>query len=75
MTPQFGASLADNSRVVIYDRNMFILQATGHTEEKALKSFLPCHVVEFCACQLRKSRKRSGANVIKLFLSVIYEFL
>jgi hypothetical protein len=26
---QFGASLADDSRVVIYDRNMFIVQATG----------------------------------------------
>jgi hypothetical protein len=28
VTPKFGASLADNSRVVIYDRNMFIVQAT-----------------------------------------------
>jgi hypothetical protein len=28
VTPQFGASLADNSRVVGYDRNMFIVQAT-----------------------------------------------
>ena len=27
--PQFGASLADDSRVVIYDYNMFIVQATG----------------------------------------------
>jgi hypothetical protein len=26
--PQFGASLADDSGVVIYDRNMFIVQAT-----------------------------------------------
>jgi hypothetical protein len=26
--PQFGASLADDSRVIIYDRNMFIVQAT-----------------------------------------------
>ncbi len=25
---QFGASLTDNSRVIIYDRNMFIIQAT-----------------------------------------------
>ncbi len=29
MTPQFGASLADDSRVVIYDCNIFIVQATG----------------------------------------------
>ncbi len=27
--PQFGASLTYDSRVVIYDRNMFIIQATG----------------------------------------------
>jgi hypothetical protein len=27
--PQFGASLADNSRDVIYNRNMFIVQASG----------------------------------------------
>jgi hypothetical protein len=27
--PQFVASLGDDSRVVIYDRNMFIVQANG----------------------------------------------
>ena len=27
--PQFGASLTDNARVTIYDRNMFIIQTTG----------------------------------------------
>ncbi len=32
MTPQFGPSLADNSRVIIYDRNMFIVQS-GATEK------------------------------------------
>jgi hypothetical protein len=37
------ASLNDDARVVIYDRHMFIVQATG-------------------------------PNVIKLFMSVIYEF-
>jgi hypothetical protein len=25
---QFGASLTDDARVIIYDRNMFIIQAT-----------------------------------------------
>jgi hypothetical protein len=29
MMSQFGASLTDNSRVVIYDPNMFIIQAEG----------------------------------------------
>ncbi len=28
MTPQFGASLTDDSRVVIYDCNPFIMKAT-----------------------------------------------
>jgi len=27
--PQFGASLIDDSRIVIYDGNMFIVQATA----------------------------------------------
>jgi hypothetical protein len=31
--PQFGASLADDSRVVIYNRNMFMVQATGRSNE------------------------------------------
>jgi hypothetical protein len=29
VTPQFGASLTGDSRVVIYNRNIFIIQATG----------------------------------------------
>ncbi len=33
MTPQFGASLTDNSRVLIYDLNMFIVQATDRLRE------------------------------------------
>jgi len=28
VTPQFGASLTDYARLVIYDRNMFIIQGT-----------------------------------------------
>ncbi len=27
--PQFGASQTDDARVVIYDHNVFIIQATG----------------------------------------------
>ena len=34
--PQFGASLTDDSRVIIYDRNMFIKQATEPTLIKLL---------------------------------------
>ncbi len=29
---KFGASLADEARVIIYDRNMFIVQASVHKE-------------------------------------------
>ncbi len=35
--PQFGASLPEDSRVIIYDRNEFIVQATG---PKVIKLFL-----------------------------------
>jgi len=35
--PQFGVLLTDDSRIVIYDRNMFIVQATGLVA-KALSS-------------------------------------
>ncbi len=31
MKPQFGASLTDDARSVIYDRNMFISQATAYS--------------------------------------------
>ncbi len=34
--PQFGASLTDDARVVIYDRNMFIIQATGHSSTNTI---------------------------------------
>ncbi len=27
--PQFGVSVADDARVVIFERNMFVIQATG----------------------------------------------
>ncbi len=30
--PQFGASPTDSSRVIIYDCNLFIIQATGITK-------------------------------------------
>jgi hypothetical protein len=39
VTPQFGASLADNSRVIIYNRNMFIVQATDVFKYKVILVF------------------------------------
>ncbi len=39
MTPQFGASLTDDVRVVIYDHNMFIIEATGRV-------FVRCIIIE-----------------------------
>jgi hypothetical protein len=40
-TPQFGASLADDSRVIIYDCNMFIVQATGVRASSRTRRHLP----------------------------------
>ncbi len=39
MTPQIGASLTDDSRVVIYDRNMFIIQAADLKSECVTPQF------------------------------------
>jgi hypothetical protein len=55
VTPQFGASLADFSRVIIYDHNIFIVQATDYClvkEEKkpiigaGLSTLLPVAQIE-----------------------------
>jgi hypothetical protein len=51
MTPQFGASLADDSRVIIYDQNIFIMQAKGANVTKLylphLKNKLECLSMDF----------------------------
>ncbi len=39
--PQFGASLTDNARVVIYNCNMFIIQAADLTGTEAAAGFKP----------------------------------
>ena len=45
--PQFGVSLADDSRDIIYNRNMFIIQATAFpaelyiTVEESFIGFVP----------------------------------
>jgi hypothetical protein len=36
VAPQFGASLTDDSRVVIYDLSMLIIQATGSGNKTGL---------------------------------------
>ncbi len=36
MTLQFGASLTDDTRSVNYDRNTFIIQATGEREKMTM---------------------------------------
>ncbi len=40
MTPQFGVSLTDDTRVVIYDRNLCIMQATDVIVIKRFSSSL-----------------------------------
>ncbi len=48
--PQFGASLTDDSRVVIYDRNMFIIQATDMVKGSFHRSnFRSCYQGEMSA--------------------------
>jgi hypothetical protein len=37
--PQFGASLTDNARSIIYDRNVFIIPATVGVIAKCKSSF------------------------------------
>jgi hypothetical protein len=50
--PQFGALLAGNSRVVIYDRNVFIVQATEwklhKSDTHAEKEILSSAVLDVC---------------------------
>jgi hypothetical protein len=38
--PQFGASLTDASRAIIYDRDMFKIQATDVFQARCQSSFL-----------------------------------
>ncbi len=42
---KFGTSHTDNARVIIYDRHMFIVQATGF--EKIFKTFYACNLKMF----------------------------
>ncbi len=53
--PQFGASLADDSRVVIYDRNMCIVQATDYCDDDdaAETTFYPKKSVGGWACTIK----------------------
>jgi hypothetical protein len=37
---KFGASLTDDARVIIYDRHMFIVQATGDGTQTVLLLFV-----------------------------------
>ncbi len=50
--PQFGASLADDSRVVNYDCNMFIVKATDYCDDddEAETTFYPEKSVGGWAC-------------------------
>jgi hypothetical protein len=41
VTPQFEASLTDDSRVIIYDRNLFIIEATVALAEVELNMTRP----------------------------------
>jgi hypothetical protein len=36
MMPQFGASLTGDTRIIIYDRNMFIILVTAYISETTM---------------------------------------
>ncbi len=48
---QFGASLTDDTRSINYDRNTFIIQATGSVRSKSRKSMAAStEAIFFVAC-------------------------
>jgi len=61
MMSQFGASLTDDSRVVIYDRNVFIIQATVIKLRANLK------VEPWCASGLSKANNHCPDNPLAYF--------
>ncbi len=76
MTLQFGAALTDDASSDNYDRNMFIMQATGVIENgikgivevpSALTLNWPWQIMVICAAS-------SLASSVKLFTAVINSF-
>ncbi len=62
MVPQFGASLTDDSRVIIDNCNMFIIKATSHVSTLCLRQNLP--VRQVINSSLPQFRKKSIGNDI-----------
>jgi hypothetical protein len=42
--PQFGVSLTDDARVIIYNRNVFMIQATENLYMMSMLNKLECFV-------------------------------
>ncbi len=57
--PQIVASLTEDSRGIIYYRNIFIIQATGQFQQNG----------KLMKCTLLWTLQIPGVNVIKLFFS------
>jgi hypothetical protein len=63
--PQFGASLADDSRVIFYNHNMFVVQATARYLKQTT---FRLHLVEKKIGGTKTDLGSSGASPIKHFL-------
>jgi hypothetical protein len=72
--PQFGASLTDNSRVVIYDRNVFIIQASGANVKKHFYSFMSWDVNpgSYCGFIYSLSHDHSATVDLKTFFKALF---
>jgi hypothetical protein len=46
MRPHFGAPLTDNSKVIIYNCNMFIIEATSLMFASKARAYAPLNILE-----------------------------
>jgi hypothetical protein len=67
--PQFEVSLTDEAGVIIYDCNMFIIQATAWTnlcqQDKTWAKFSVIEVSTYLKC-IRFAKKQKGATTLKI---------
>jgi hypothetical protein len=71
--PQFGASLADDSRVVIYDCNMFIVQATGCTNDSPNIFIVEARTLQKWIYNLKKKKSYQGYRLSHFNKSLFVE--
>ncbi len=60
---ELETSLTDNARVVIYDRHIFIVQATGDSNSWALKEY--CNCLLLLKVQIEKIKHSNITTIYK----------